>query len=229
MAPEGYESRYGANAEIDVCHGCNSLWFDGKESLLLAPGSVIKLFRSMHERQSSARNRLSDKMACPRCGEGLALTMDLQRATRFNYQRCAKGCGRFITYFQWLRERNIVRDLTPRQLKELSEQVQTVRCSNCGAPVDIQKGSACAFCQAPVAALDTGAVEKALKELQEAETKRTTLDPTLPLRLLQDRQSVERLCRSLDAQSGGWGGSGISGLGLVEAGLGLLMDLLTSG
>ncbi len=224
MAGEIYEGNYGTSVEVDVCHRCNGLWFDGKESLILSPGSVIKLFRSMHEQAASARNRLSEKTSCPRCGSGLVLTQERQRTSRFNYQRCARGCGRFITYFQWLRERNIVRDLSPRQLRELRVQIQTIQCSNCGAPVDVGMSSACSYCQAPIAALDPTAVEKALKELQEAETKRTTVDPTLPLRLLQDRQAVERLCRGLDAEVFSWGRTG--GQGLVEAGLGLLLDLL---
>jgi hypothetical protein len=107
----------------------------------------------------------------------LALTHDLQHATRFVYYRCRYGHGRFTPFFQFLREKNFVRPLDAAELARLKESVRTIRCTSCGAPVDIERSTVCPYCQAPIMALDPDAVGKALRELAAAEQRRTTPDP----------------------------------------------------
>ena len=47
-----------------------------------------------------------------------------------------------------------------------------MRCSSCGAPIDLQRDTACGFCKAPLAILDADAVAKALREWSQAEKRR---------------------------------------------------------
>src|SRR5439155_17794213 len=125
---------------IDLCTACQAFWFDKHESLRLAPGATLKLMKLSGE--STARGKsIADVLHCPRCAAGLILTHDLQRNTRFTYWRCASEHGRFIRFFEFLKEKNFIRPLSPQQIEELRQNLQTVNCSNCGAPIDLTKAS----------------------------------------------------------------------------------------
>ena len=81
---------------------------------------------------------LATRLQCARCDLRLIDTHDRQRDTPFRYWRCGRRHGRFITFFDFLREKDFVRPLTPAQVAELRAQVRSVNCSNCGAPIDLQ-------------------------------------------------------------------------------------------
>jgi hypothetical protein len=59
-------------------------------------------------------------------------------------------------------EKGFVRQLTAAEIGKLAIKVATIRCSGCGAPVDIRKDHACTHCRSPIAILDPEAVEQAL-------------------------------------------------------------------
>src|SRR4051812_31646698 len=88
MNAERFDAIYGGPLEIDVCQHCNGLWFDGRESLQLSPGSTLKLFGAMYGRKEQARQPLVPDKRCPRCSDALVETFDMQRGTRFTYYRC---------------------------------------------------------------------------------------------------------------------------------------------
>jgi hypothetical protein len=58
--------------------------------------------------------------------------------------------------------------LTHQEIDILASQVGSIRCSGCGAAVDITKDSVCSYCHAPIVVLDPNAVQKALAVLQES-------------------------------------------------------------
>lgn len=225
MAAERYETHSGASMEIDACHSCNSLWFDGKESLMLSPRSVLSMFRVMHEREvEAAGQRLTpDQMQCPRCQGGLVHTHDQVKATCFEYRRCGEGCGRFISFVQWMREKGFARDLDKEQIKELQKHLKVVRCSNCGAPVDLQRRAVCEYCKAAVCMLDPQAIQKTLEDLRAVDG-RTTAHTGQMAAIRRELASVP--VGPLENPDAGLGASGA--LGLVGAGLGLLFSLLDS-
>ncbi len=222
MDEQRFDGNYGKTVVLDICHACNGFWFDRQESLLLTPGSTLRLFRIIHERQAERRNQPAEAMSCPRCRTRLAETHDMVRATRFGYWRCPRGDGRFTTFYQFLREKHFIRTLDPEQLKELRKHVRTVNCSNCGAAVDLEKTTACSYCRAPLAILDPKQIEATVRELQQWEEKRTTIDPTVQAQVLLEKLKVDALFmpRELEAQLLG------SPFGLVEAGLGAALKLL---
>lgn len=162
---------------LDLCYDCQAIWFDQYESSQLAPGAVIELFRSIHEHRDRVMRPLADRLACPHCSRTLKITFDLQRSNRITYHRCEQGHGRFTSFMQFLREKNFVRSLTGPEIAKLRERVAQVRCSGCGAPVDLSRDTACGYCRAPIAVLDADAVAKTVAELSAAEARRTTLDP----------------------------------------------------
>jgi len=158
---------------VDLCNACQALWFDALESLHLSPVGTLALFRAIHEARPETRRALPSRVSCPRCDTSLTLTQDLQRTTRFSYYRCRHGHGRFTPFFQFLREKDFVRPVPPDELERLKKLVRIIRCSSCGAPVDLERATACGHCRAPIVVLDPDAVTKAIRQLDAAETRRT--------------------------------------------------------
>jgi endogenous inhibitor of DNA gyrase (YacG/DUF329 family) len=163
-------------AMVDVCAGCQALWFDAFESVQLTPGATLALFDAIGKAAPRARRALPTRLPCPRCVEPLMLTHDLQRTTRFSYYRCRYGHGRFTPFFQFLREKEFIRPLGPEELARLKAAVRIIRCSSCGAPVDLERETACPYCRAPITILDPDAVAATTRALTEAENRRTAID-----------------------------------------------------
>lgn len=161
---------------VDPCEGCHALWLDAHESVQLTPGAIVALFREVSAAGAPARRGRPAALQCPRCRASLAQTQDLRHSTRFSYWRCTKGHGRFTPFVQFLREKDFIRPLTRSELDRLKAQVRTIRCSGCGAPVDLKRDMVCSFCRAPVEALDPAAVSATLRSLDEAEVTRTTIN-----------------------------------------------------
>jgi len=155
---------------LDLCFACQGIWFDEYESLQLAPGGVIELFKLIHEHRDEQRLPLANPLRCPRCNERLIHAQDRVKSGLFNYQRCGQH-GRFISFAHFMIEKSFVRQLTGAEIKELQVRIGVVRCTGCGAPVDIRHDSACTHCGAPIAILDAQAVEQALAGYQQAAVK----------------------------------------------------------
>ena len=170
-----FESHSGTVVSIDACWPCHLIWFDHLESGSLSPGSVIELFERIHEAQSSAnaavRNTVAINMNCPSCSTSLKLTNDIQKNGRFSYHRCQQGHGRATSFTQFLREKNFIRSLNPIEIKKLSVSIKQIRCSSCGASVDLTHDTSCTHCGSAIAVLDHDAVEKALTALQAQQAK----------------------------------------------------------
>lgn len=223
MAPREIEGLYGRPVLIDACRACQGFWFDDTESLQLSPRGTLALFRLVAERHARERQPLGTRLQCPRCDLKLSLTLDQQRTTRFQYFRCVRGHGRFITFFQFLRARNFVRSLTPREVAELRAKVTQVHCSNCGGGIGLDTDVACPYCRVPVSMLDPHQVQAALQELRDADARRQQIDPALPLTLMMEQLRAERVF----AEAAGGGGASRGRIlggpqGLVEAGLSLV-------
>jgi len=160
--------------EVDICMGCQAIWFDRFESSQLTAGAILELFRLVKEASQAKPRAASGPSHCPRCHRVLELTHDLQRTNRFTYMRCPEWHGRFITFLQFLREKQFVRSLSHGEIARLRATVAQVRCSSCGAPVDIEKGAECEYCHAPLAILDADAVKRTLDELLDEDQKERT-------------------------------------------------------
>ena len=76
-------------------------------------------------------------------------------------------------FSEFLKEKQFVRSLNPAEQARLRAEVKSVQCSGCGAPVDLAKGFECGHCGSALTVLDADAVAKTLRELDEADAKRT--------------------------------------------------------
>lgn len=203
MQLRGFERRPQGRLELDLCFDCKAIWFDAHESAQLAPGAVIELFRMIQERDAKSARPLKDVLNCPECRDRLVYTRDIQRTNRIAYYRCPMGDGRFTTFLQFLREKNFVRDLSQGEIEQLRARVAQVRCTSCGAPVNLARDAECAYCHAPISILDADAVAKTLAELDAAERKRVTVDPQAIIDGLLAGKQVER--RLAQAETGRFG------------------------
>ena len=217
--------RLGTHVQIDVCHACHVLWFDRLESPRLTPGATLKIFRVIGEGTQASAMPIREPLKCPRCEVRMRLTHDRQRNTQFRYWRCLKDHGRLITFFDFLREKDFIRPLSPQQLADLRANVQTINCSNCGAPVDLVHKSACEHCGSPVSMLDVKQIERTTNQLQDAEDKASQPDPALPLRLEHEKYEVDALFDRLRAEEA-WRPSSSPSFDLVEAGLRFLARVI---
>jgi hypothetical protein len=219
MTADELEGHLGRPVTIDLCGTCQLIWFDDHESLQLSPGAVLKLFRLIGEQGTAARSTDVGRPSCPRCAIRLLETHDQQRRTRFEYRRCPKGHGRLITFVDFLKEKDFIRPLSAEQIARLKQNVQVVNCSNCGAPIDLTRGSSCEHCHSPLSMLDMTQAGDLVATLQEAERPRP-IDPSLPLQLEHARREVDAAFASFE-QRPGWFAE-VSEGGLVSAGLNAL-------
>jgi DNA-directed RNA polymerase subunit RPC12/RpoP len=219
MANLVLEGRMDTTLDIDVCAGCRVIWFDRFEDLRLAPASTLKLFGVIGESSETAAAPLPRVLRCPRCRAQLLLTHDLQGSTRFQYWRCDASHGRLITFIDFLREKEFVRPLTPQQLDELRQNVQTINCSNCGAAVDLAKDSVCAHCGSAVSMLDLKQMARTIGQLQSATLGGQRDDPGVSVQSSHD--DLKGLMLALKA-----GAQADAPRGLIETGLSLMGELL---
>lgn len=232
------EGHYGAKVDIDLCGDCQGFWFDLREHLQLASGATLGLFEIIHEQKgppsragavsASARRALPGRLECPRCHLRLLATEDRQRATAFHYWRCGRDHGRFITFFEFLREKDFIRELDARQVADLRSKVTSVNCSKCGAPIDLTRSTVCGYCRTPLAMLDFEQVGRVVAQLRHEASQPTgptpAADAMLGLALLRERHQVESFFSHLDGGPD-WTALGSSG-GIVESGLGAVVSLL---
>lgn len=211
------EGHSGTSVAIDVCGGCQAFWFDPRESLQLAPAAILRLFGLIGEHAASRGAALPAVLRCPRCAARLLPTHDRQRNTPFRYWRCARGHGRFITFVEFLREKDFIRPLTAAQIGELRQHLQVVQCSNCGAPIDLAGGASCTHCGSVVAMLDMQQAGTLVAQLRRAAEPRT-VDPALPLELARARREVDAAFAAAGATPEWWREASSSGL--VAAGVG---------
>lgn len=215
MTTQTLDGHLGRPVEVDICGTCQAFWFDQRESLQLTPHATLQLFRVVGERAGGSRQRLSAASKCPRCQSHLVQTQDMQRNVRFQYLRCPHDHGRLTAFFDFLREKDFIRPLSAEQIETLRRNVQSVNCSNCGAPIDLVHHSSCEHCGSPLSMLDLKQAERLIAQLQQADDVHRPIDPALPLRLEQARREVEAAFEGFEHDR--WGGSD-----LVGAGLGML-------
>jgi DNA-directed RNA polymerase subunit RPC12/RpoP len=191
MTSKEMEAHLAPPVTIDYCTPCQSFWFDKYEDLHLSPGSTLELMKFIGEHAPENKTTVSAALHCPRCGGTLLMTHDMQRSTRFSYWRCEEH-GRFLGFFEFLKEKNFIQTLPAQQVQELRDKLQTANCSNCGAAIDLTKDTVCSHCGSPISIVDMSHSQEVIKQLQQlAEPKH--IDPSLPLELEAVKRNIEHL------------------------------------
>ncbi|MEO5764403.1 MAG: zf-TFIIB domain-containing protein [Casimicrobiaceae bacterium] len=218
MSPIELKRKPLGSLTVDLCPGCQVIWFDTFESLQLTPGATLDLFRAIHAAHRDALRPLAPPLTCPRCETILVPTQDIQHTTRFSYYRCRYGHGRLTPFFQFMREKNFIRPIDARELARLAENVKTIRCSSCGAPVDLAHSANCGYCKSPLMVLDPDAVARTLAEFDAAERRRVTPEPERQGDAVIALAQLERdMARARAAEGAGFSADLVS-LGLAALG-----------
>jgi DNA-directed RNA polymerase subunit RPC12/RpoP len=210
------DARLGGHVTVEVCTGCQAFWFDQFQSLQLSPGATLKLMKFIGEHSPLPKPSPADLLHCPRCATRLLLTHDIQRNMRFSYWRCDNEHGRFIGFFDFLKEKNFIHPLSPQQIEQLRQNIQMVNCSNCGAAIDLESASACPYCHSPISMLDMKQPQQMLAQLRQAAEHRPA-DPALPMKPAFAKQETETSLTPFGDDHEWWSDAGSSGL--VQAGL----------
>jgi Zn-finger nucleic acid-binding protein len=222
------ERHDGGKLRIDLCFPCYAIWFDRWESVQLAPGAVIELFKQIHTHRAEVRQPLGAQLGCPRCIKSLLITRDVSKTGPFSYYRCPLDHGRFTPFFEFLREKQFVRTLNPAELMRVRAQVKQLMCSGCGAPIDLQTESKCSFCAAPIAVLDADAVENGMRIWVAAQRKSHPQTVAEAMTTL-DSRSLQTTTKSQELSPIGLLLSHMEpGNDLLEVSIGLLGDIFKS-
>jgi len=168
MQPQRLPAIYGGEVEIDLCFGCQGIWFDRLENLKLAPEAIATLFKAMHQHNGEAHRPLAEVLRCPQCRGRLSQGFDIVRSGRYITHRCDLEHGRFSSFSSFMIEKGFVRQLTKPEIADIAKKVGVIHCSSCGAPVDLRKEDACSHCRSALSLLDPDAVEKALQTYAKA-------------------------------------------------------------
>ena len=223
MTPLNLDGHQNTHVDLDLCPSCQVIWFDQYESLRLEPSAVLQLFKLIGDRGTAAPKPLPATMWCPRCRARLAMTNDRMRNTPFRYFRCPKEHGRLTTFFDFLREKDFIRPLTPPQIEQLRASVQQVNCSNCGAPIDLVNDSICRHCGTPLSMIDLPQIQRMTAQLAqtvELGKQPVTVDPALlMMQLASEHHHIEMLSLGRSATRD-------TGVDLIAHGVGLIASWL---
>ncbi len=231
MASYTVAGNSGVPIELDLCHTCHGIWFDGNENLRMSPQGVIDLFGDLHAHRDDPHAPLANAMGCPRCRRTLVEGVDLVKSGRYFTHRCPERHGRFTTFSSFMIEKGFVRQLTKPEIDDLAERVKVIQCTSCGAPVDLRKENACTYCRAALSLLDPQAVAKALANLGNKATRieegprRTDLADAL-VSIERDRERQKREEQRERWQQGG-NTSPVDSVDLWAAGLELVWRVLS--
>ncbi len=177
MATHRFKRQLHGDVSLDICFPCQGIWFDDFESAQLAPAGVLELFRLVHEHHDEQRQPWRSRLHCPHCRETLIEGLDRTKNGHFAYHRCPQRHGRFNSFSAFMMEKGFVRQLNGAEIAELARQVQVIRCSGCGAPVDIRRENVCNHCRSPIVILDPEAVDKALDNFGSRAKRQEQVDP----------------------------------------------------
>jgi len=211
------DGHLGPPVTVDVCANCQAFWFDEFKSLQLAARSTLQLMKYIGEHSSTNKPTLPQVLYCPRCKVKLALAHDMSRSVRFTYWRCDNEHGRFIAFFEFLKEKNFIHPLSPDEIKKLRENVQFLNCAHCGAAIDLESATACPFCHSPISMLDLKHPQELLAQLKDTAEPRP-VDPALPLKLTMAKLDTEHAFAPLERGDQEWWDDARSS-NLVQAGL----------
>ncbi len=153
----------GKTVELDLCYPCQGIWFDPQENLRLSPAAIVELFQQLHAHRDTPRNPLAQKMQCPHCRHTLVSGFDVVKTGRYITHRCPQRHGRWSTFSAFMIEKGFVRLLTPAEVNDMAQRIGVIRCSSCGASVDLRTDHACPHCRSAFSLLDPKAVERALE------------------------------------------------------------------
>jgi hypothetical protein len=159
---------YGSNVDLDLCRGCDLVWFDGTETAQLSGPALLDLIGAMASARALPHVLLKAAARCPRCDGALALVHNQSRWGRSSQLQCRRRHGAYQSFAQFLQEKGLVRPMSLVDRAKLLRDRGAIECVNCGGAIG-KDDALCPWCRSVPSLLDVARLAHALDPLDTIE------------------------------------------------------------
>lgn len=159
---------YGHSVDLDMCRGCDLVWFDGSETAQLSGPALLDLIGHMAAARALPHELLRPDARCPRCAGALKVVHNQSRWGRSSQLQCVRRHGAYQSFAQFLEEKGLLRPMSLIDRAKLLRDRSRIDCINCGG--EIGKGDErCPWCRSIPSLLDVARLARALDPLDTIE------------------------------------------------------------
>ena len=159
---------YGRSVDLDMCRGCDLVWFDGTETAQLSGTSLLELIGAMAASHELPHGLLGADARCPRCDGALQLVHNQSRWGRSSQLQCQRRHGAYQSFAQFLEEKGLLRPMSRVDRAKLLQARGRIECVNCGGAIGTDD-ERCPFCHSVASLLDVARLARALDPLETIE------------------------------------------------------------
>src|SRR5678815_1942770 len=152
---------YGLAVDLDLCRGCDLVWFDGSETAQLSGPSLLALIGHMAASRALPHEMLRSDARCPRCAGRLSIVHNQSRWGRSSQLQCARRHGAYQSFAQFLEEKGLLRPMSLIDRAKLLRDRGRIDCINCGGEV-AKADERCPWCRSISSLLDVARLARAL-------------------------------------------------------------------
>jgi len=159
---------YGHRVDLDLCRGCDLVWFDGSETAQLSGPALLELIGHMAAARALPHEMLRADPRCPRCDGQLRIVHNQSRWGRSSQLQCARRHGAYQSFAQFLEEKGLVRPMSTIDRARLLRDRGRIECVNCGGEI-VKGDERCRWCRSIPSLLDIARLARALDPLDTIE------------------------------------------------------------
>src|SRR6478736_2876599 len=160
---------YGHGVDLDLCRGCDLVWFDGSETAQLSGPGLLELIGAMANSHELPHEMLRPDARCPRCDGQLGIVHNQSRWGRSSQLQCRRRHGAYQSFAQFLEEKGLLRPMSRVDRAKLLRDRGRIDCINCGGEI-AQADEKCRWCRSIPSLLDVALLAHALDPID-------TIDP----------------------------------------------------
>jgi len=159
---------YGRSVDLDLCRGCDLVWFDGSETAQLSGPALLELIGAMASSHDLPHEMLRLDARCPRCDGRLAIVHNQSRWGRSSQLQCRRRHGAYQSFAQFLEEKGLLRPMSRIDRAKLVRDRGRIECVNCGGEIT-KDDERCRYCRSIPSLLDVARLAHALDPLETIE------------------------------------------------------------
>ena len=152
---------YGHRVDLDLCSGCDLVWFDGTETAQLGGPSLLELIGAMAAARALPHEMLRPGARCARCDGALQVVHNQSRWGRSSQLQCKRRHGAYLSFAQFLQEKGLLRPMSRVDRARLLRDRGRIECVNCGGEVG-KDDALCRWCRSIPSLLDVARLARAL-------------------------------------------------------------------
>ncbi|MEO7056889.1 MAG: hypothetical protein ABI143_08800 [Caldimonas sp.] len=167
---------YGSCVELDLCPGCDLVWFDLTETAQLTGPALLQLIDTMALSHALPHALLRPDPRCPRCDGRLATVHNQSRWGHSTQLQCERRHGAYQSFAQFLGEKGLLRPMSRIDRARLLRDKGRIDCVNCGASLDAHDEQ-CRSCLSVPSLLDIARLARAVDPLDTLEPNALSAEP----------------------------------------------------